>query len=133
MILVDSSVFIQVQRLPNSNEAIELAALLTSGEVAVTGAVMMECIRVARSAAQLEFLIDTFLSFHYLDMDQQTWVIASRLNNRLLRDGNTMSDFDIAIAATAIRHDVPLYTLDTDFNRVPELSLYEPTQSQKQR
>ena len=129
MILVESSVFIHVQRLPHSKEAIELAALLTSGEVAVTGAVIMECIRVARSAAELEFLIDSFLSFHYLDMDQQTWIIASRLNNRLLREGNTMSDFDTIIAATAIRHNVPLYTLDKGFERVAELTLYEPTQS----
>ena len=129
MILVESSVFIHVQRLPNSKEAIELATLLTSGEVAVTGAVMMECIRVARTAAELEFLIDSFSSFHYLDMDQQTWIIASRLNNRLLRIGCTLSDFDIAIAATAIRHNVPLYTFDKGFERVTELTLYEPTQS----
>lgn len=129
MILVESSVFIHVQRLPNSKEAVELAALLTSGEVAVTGAVMMECIRVARSAAELEFLIDSFSSFHYLDMDQQTWVIASRLNNRLLRIGCTLSDFDTVIAATAIRHNVPLYTLDKGFERVTELTLYEPPQS----
>ena len=129
MILVESSVFIHVQRLPNSKEAVELAALLTSGEVAVTGAVMMECIRVARSAAELEFLIDSFSSFHYLEMDQQTWVIASRLNNRLLRIGCTLSDFDTVIAATAIRHNVPLYTLDKGFERVTELTLYEPPQS----
>ena len=126
MVLVESSVFIQVQRLPNSKEAIDLAALLTSGDAAVTGAVMMECIRVVKSAAELEFLIDSFMSIHYLDMDLQTWLIASRLNNRLLREGNTMSDFDIAIAATAIRHDVPLYTLDKGFERVAELILYEP-------
>ena len=128
MILVESSVFIQVQRLPNSKETIELGTLLTSGEAAVTGAVMMECIRGARSAEELDFLIRSFLSIDYLEMDQQTWVIAARLNNRLLRDGNTLSDFDIAIAATAIRHNVPLYTLDTGFDRIPELTLYEPTQ-----
>ena len=128
MILVESSVFIHVQRLPNSKEAIELATLLTSGEVAVTGVVMMECIRVARSAAELEFLVDSFLSFHYLDMDQQTWVIASRLSNRLLREGIAMSDFDTVIAATAIRYNVPLYTLDKGFQRVAELTLYEPIQ-----
>lgn len=129
MILVETSVFIQVQRLPNSKEAIELAALLTSGEAAVTGATIMECIRGARSAEELDFLIDSFLSIDYLEMDQQTWVIAGRLNNHLLRIGCSMSDLDIAIAATAIRHNVQLYTLDTDFDRVPELSLYEPTQN----
>ena len=127
MMLVETSVFIQVQRLPNSKEAIELGALLTSGEAAVTGATIMECIRGARSAEELEFLTDSFLAIEYLEMDQQAWVTAGRLNNRLLRIGCSMSDIDIAIAATAIRHDVPLYTLDKGFQRIPELTLYEPT------
>ena len=39
MILIESSILMQVQRLPNSREATELATLLSAGEAAVTGAV----------------------------------------------------------------------------------------------
>lgn len=128
MVLVESSVFIQAQRLSSSKEAIELGALLTSGEAAVTGPVMMEYLRGARSVEELEFLSDRILSINCLEMDPATWAIAGRLSNRLRHEGETMTDLDVAIAATAIRHNVPLYTLDTDFGRISELVLYQPAQ-----
>ena len=129
MVLIDSCVLMQVQRLPNSNEAVELGALLTSGEAAVTGPMIMEYLRGSRSIAEFDFLSERMLSIEFLEMDQQTWVIAGRLSNRFMRSGEPMADSDVAIAATAIRHNIPLYTLDTGFDRIPELTLYEPTQS----
>ena len=129
MTLIDSCILIQAQRLPNSKEAVELAALLTSGEAAVTGPVIMEYLRGSRSAEEFDFLSERILSIKFLEMDEQTWVIAGRLSNRFMRNGKPMTDSDVAIAATAIRHDVPLYTLDKGFERVTELTLYEPTQA----
>ena len=124
MILVESSVLMQAQRLPESEEARELAALMSSGEAAVTGPVIMEYLRGARSTSELEFLAERVVSIDCLEMDQQAWVIAGRLSNRLIRTGKTMTDLDVAIAAAAIRHTVPLYTLDRAFKRIPELKLH---------
>ena len=126
MILVESSVLVQAQRLPESREARELAALMSSGEAAVTGPVIMEYLRGARSPNELDFLAERLVSIDYVEIDQQAWVTAGRLSSRLMRDGETMSDLDVAIAAAAIRHDVPLYTLDRGFARIPELKLYSP-------
>ena len=126
MVLVESSVLMQAQRLPESEEARELSALMFSGEAAVTGPVIMEYLRGARSADELEFLAERLVSIRCLEMDQQAWVIAGRLSNRLIRAGEMMTDLDVAIAATAIRHNVPLYTLDGGFKRISELRLYRP-------
>ena len=127
MILVESSVLMQAQRLPESEEARELAALMVSGGVAVTGPVIMEYLRGARSTSELEFLAERIVSIDCLEMDQQAWVIAGRLSNRLTRAGATMTDLDVAIAAVAIRHNVPLFTLDRAFGRISELRLYHRT------
>ena len=126
MILVESSVLMQVQRLPASKEARELGALMASGEAVVTGPVIMEYLRGARSTEEFDFLVERVSSIDCLEVDQQAWVIAGRLSNRLIRAGCMMSDLDVAIAATAIRHDVPLYTLDGGFRRIPELKLHQP-------
>ncbi len=128
MALLDTSVLIQAQRRPYSDEAREIATLLVNRDASVTGAVIMEYLQGARSDAEIEFLTDRLVSIDYLDMDRQVWVLAGRLSNRLIRTGLTLSEFDVAIAATAIRHDVPLYTLDAGFGRISELTLYEPTQ-----
>lgn len=129
MTLIDSCILIQAQRLPNSKEAIELAALLTSDEAAVTGPVIMEYLRGSRSAEEFDFLSERILSIKFLEMDEQAWVIAGRLSNRFMRSGKPVADSDVAIAATAIRHNVPLYTLDKGFERIPELTLYQPSRN----
>ncbi len=127
MVLVDSSIFINAQRQPDSNDSIELASLLSSGEAVVTGPVIMEYIRGARSVEELDFLTERIVSIDSLDVDQQTWVTAGRISNRLIRAGQMLTDLDVVIAAVAIRYDIPLYTLDRGFDRIPELRLYQPS------
>ena len=127
MVLVDSSILINAQRQPNSNDSIRLISLLSSGEAVVTGPVIMEYIRGARSSEELEFLTERIISIDCLDVDQQTWVTAGRISNRLIRLGQMLTDLDVVIAAVAIRHNVPLYTLDRGFGRIPELRLYQPS------
>ena len=126
-VLIDTSLLIQAQRRPESPEARELAELLIDGDASVTGAVIMEFLRGARSDSEMAFLVSRMTSINYLEMDRQAWILAGRISNRLSRSGQTLSDFDVAIAAAAIRHDVPLYTLDKGFQRIPELTLYQPS------
>ena len=127
MVLVDSSVFILAQRQPDSEDAMELRSLLENGEVEITGPVLMELIRGAENERQMGFIIGRLVSIDCLETDQQTWVIAGRLSRHLIRTGMRLPNMDVVIAATAIRHDVPLYTLDRGFDRIPELRLYQPT------
>ena len=127
IILLDSSVLIQAQRMPHSETTLHLGELLASGEAVVTGPVIMEYIQGALGPEELDVLTERIVSLDSLDTDQMVWVTAGQLSNRLLRAGLSLPDADIIIAATAIRHDVPLYTLDKDFNRIAELKLYQPS------
>ena len=86
----------------------------------------MEYVRGARSEEEFLFLTERLAAFEFLELDVETWVWAGRLSGRYMRSGEKKSDLDVVIAATAIRHDVPLYTLDQDFRHIPELELYEP-------
>ena len=126
-VLLDSSVLIQAQRRPHSETTLYLGALLASGEGVVTGPVVMEYIQGALSPQELDAFTERIVSLDFLETDQMVWVTAGQLSNRLLRTGLSLTDFDVVIAATAIRYDVPLYTLDKGFNRIPELKLYEPS------
>ena len=126
MILLESSVLMQAQRLPNSEESKQVASLIISGEAAVTGPVVMEYLRGARTDDEFEFLTERISAIDFLEVDQQTWVWAGRLSRRYMRAGEMLSDLDAVIAATAIRYDVPLFTLDRGFERILELKLYQP-------
>lgn len=128
-VLVDSSILIEAQRRPTSDVSQEFAQLQNSGDAALTGPVIMEYIRGARATQNLDILIGRLASVAYLEMDRRAWTIAGIIGNRLLRSGEPLSDMDTAIAAAAIRHDVPLYTLDRGFERIPELRLHRPFSS----
>ena len=125
-VLVDTSILIQAQRVPDSGEARELAALLASGEAAMVGPVIMEHLRGARSSEEFEFLRDRLFSTPHLEMDSETWVIAARISTRLIHEGRRLPDMDVVIAAAAIRYNVPLYTIDAGFRRIAELRFYQP-------
>ena len=125
-VLLDSSVLIQAQRQPDSEATRQLAALLVSGEAAVTGPVVIEYVRGARSQEELEFLTRRIISLEFLEMDQAVWVIAGQLNYSLRLAGAPLPNMDLILAAAAIRHEVPLYTLDHGFSRIPELELFNP-------
>ena len=125
-VLLDSSVLIQAQRQPDSEATRQLGALLVSGEAVVTGPVVIEYVRGARSQEELEFLTQRIISLGFLEMDQAVWVIAGQLNYRLKLAGAPLPNMDLILAAAAIRHGVPLYTLDRGFSRIPELELFNP-------
>ena len=126
-ILLDTSVLIQAQRIPDAETTLHLTNLLASGEAVVTGPVIMEYIQGALGLEELGALTERIVSLDFLETDQMVWVTAGQLSNRLLRAGLSLPDADIIIAATAIRHNVPLYTFDKGFNRIPDLRLYQPS------
>ena len=123
-VLVDTSVLIESQRRPNSEQSREFNRLVESGQAAVTGPIIMEFIRGARSDQNVDSLIERLASIAYLEMDRQAWTAAGAMGNDLMRVGEPLADMDLAIAAAAVRYDVPLYTLDTDFERIPQLRLH---------
>ena len=113
--------------MPHSESALYLRQILASGEAVVTGPVIMEYMKGAKSREELVLFTQSIVSIDYLDTDQAVWLTAGQLSNRLLRSGLSLPDADIIIAATAIRHDVPLYTLNKGFTRIAELKLYQPS------
>ncbi len=123
-VLIDTSVLIEAQRRPNSEQSREFNRLVESGQAAITGPIIMEFIRGARSDQNVDYLIERLSSIAYLEMDRQAWTAAGAMGNGLMRVGEPLSDMDLAIAAAAIRYDVPLYTLDRDFERMPQLRLH---------
>ena len=120
-VLIDTSILIEAQRRPTSDHAREFTRLVESGEAALAGPVIMEFLTGARPNANLDSLIERLSPIAYLEMDRQAWIAAGSIGNDLMRVGEPLSGMDLAIAAAAIQHDVPLYTLDTDFERIPQL------------
>ena len=126
MIIADTSVWIAFQRNPDSSTGRELNALLRNNDVAIIGPVLMEMLQGARTEDELHFLEENLSALQFIDADQTTWLNAGELSYRLKRQGITLPFADVVISAIALQYDAELFTLDSDFRRVPGLRFHEP-------
>ena len=129
MILPDTSVWIEYFRPRESPTQVELRRLLEQDQVIVTGAVLTELLRGARSTGEFDFLARTLGLLPQAEVSGDTWVRCGEISYNLMRQGITIGLVDALIAAIAIDGEHDLYALDSDFERVPGLRLHEPTNS----
>ncbi len=124
MVIVDTSVWVQAYRDSESDAAHELASLLVQDQAIMVGPVLSELLAGARSEEEFEFLSSRLTVLHYVEFDKQTWIRHARLSAHLRKSGMKIGMADTAIACIALQHDLPIYSLDGDFDRVPNLRLH---------
>ena len=129
MVIADSSIWIDFQRDPGSEAGRELDRLLAIDEVVMVGPVLTEVLQGARSEGEFEFFASHLTALLFLETSQDTWVRAGELNYQLKQHGNMMSVGDLIISALALRHDMPVYSLNGDFERVPGLRRHMPEET----
>lgn len=125
LVIIDSSVWVQYFRAPDSAEGEEVERLIRAGEVAVVGAIYAELVHGARDEKELRRLEEDLNAFPFFDTDKWVWRRAGRLLFELRRQGVTVSLADAVIAAIALEAGHEVYTLDEHFQRVPGLRLHE--------
>ena len=125
MVIVDTSVWVAYLRTLAGSESQGLDGLLERGDVLMTGFVMAELLQGVRSAQQMRALASRLSRLPYEDLDQDGWISVGALAFQLRMQGQTLGLADLAIAVLALEGGHKVYTLDTDFQRVPGLQLYE--------
>ena len=87
----------------------------------MVGPVLTEVLQGARSEAEFGYFASRLTTLSFLEVDQETWVGAAKLNYGLRQRGQMLAVGDLIISALALRHDVPVYSLNGDFDRVDGL------------
>ena len=89
----------------------------------ISVAELYEGIFRATNPEEAERALKDFLSeVTVLSIDEEVARIFGQERARLRQVGMPMSDLDLLIAATALRHDLTLLTADRDFERVKNLT-----------
>ena len=91
----------------------------------MVGPVLTEVIQGVQSQDELAVFAERLGALTFLNTDQDTWIRAGELNFRLARNGSPLAVADLIISALAIQHDLPVYTVNGDFQRVPGLVLHQ--------
>jgi predicted nucleic acid-binding protein len=120
--LVDTSVWSLVLRRrgpADHPQAAKLQRLLDGEEeVAITGAILQEILQAFRLAETVAKVIEYLEPLPLLELDRETCIDAAGIHRACASKGIAASTLDCQIAAAALRHDYPLLSADTDFERI---------------
>ena len=130
-VLVDTSVWslaLRRKQQPDDAGARELAELIREGRVAMIGPIRQELLCGVKSKRRFETLRDHLRAFSDLALDATDYEDAATAFNRCRARGIQGSNTDFLICATAIRHELAIFTTDGDFEkfaRVLPITLHE--------
>ncbi len=120
MILADTSAWIEYMRATESPAHVRLRELVTSGELATTGPVVMEVMAGARhdlDPRRLRRMLATPAPLPAVDPTD--YLHAARVYRACRTGGETIrSHLDCLIAAVAIRHRAEILHHDRDFDAI---------------
>jgi predicted nucleic acid-binding protein len=120
LVLVDTSIWLEAHR-----GRLNVASFVALDEIAICPAIAQELLQGALRPDQYERVWDTILGSAILDDPTPLDVFehAAEIYRRCRADGYLIaSSHDCLIAATAIRHHVPLLQRDNDFEKIAEIA-----------
>jgi hypothetical protein len=121
--LVESSAWISVLRSkPVEPLRRRIDELLQQGVVATTGMIRLELLGGAKTRAEFDRLAFVTQGLDQLSADDSTWLRAAELAFALRRQGITVPNPDMLIAAVAIENNATLVHADAHFERIAQHS-----------
>lgn len=122
MVLVDTSVWVDVFRDASGTEADRLRTLVGDDEVVLSRFNQLELLQDARDEREWGILASYLDGQTYLEAAQSTWPSAARIYFELRRRGQTVrSPVDCCIAQLALEHEALLVHRDRDFETIADV------------
>lgn len=122
MVLVDTSIWVDVFRDATGNERNGLKAVIDEDDVVLTRFNQPELLQGAREEREWNLLVSYLDNQEYLEARAETWRNAARIFFELRRRGRTVrSPIDCCIAQLALEHHALLVHRDRDFETIADV------------
>ena len=119
MVLVDTSVWVNVFRDATGAERNALKTVIGDDDVVLTRFIQLELLQGARDEQEWALLVSYLDNQEYLEAQPDIWRNAARIFFELRRHGRTVrSPIDCCIAQLALEHDALLVHRDRDFETI---------------
>jgi predicted nucleic acid-binding protein len=99
-----------------THHVLELRQLISDLRIQIIGPVRQELLSGIRDRAQFDRLREHLRAFPNLELEAEDYEHAAEFYNTLRARGIQGSNTDFLICAVADRHEMPIYTVDTDFS-----------------
>lgn len=125
-IIVDTTIWIEFFRKPESTVSSRLKDLLRQRRVLMTGMVLSEIVQGVKDPREAKLVLSSFAKLPYSEMTKERWQQAGEISASLRRKGTTLPLSDLIIASCALAEGCEVYTLDPHFKKIPGVRLYLP-------
>ena len=116
--LIDTSVWIRADRKGHDAMKDRLRELLIAGSVWICWPIRAELLIGIKTSERMAIINEQLAALEQATILDQTWNRAARFGHQLARKGQSVPLPDLLIAATALLHDLPLWSVDSDFKRI---------------
>jgi hypothetical protein len=125
-IIVDTAVWIEFFRNPQSPHSNHLKDLLRQRRVVMVGMVLSEIVQGVKAPREADLVLTSLTKLPYSEMTKDRWQQAGEISASLRKKGTTLPLSDLIIAACALAEGGEIYTLDPHFKRIPGVKLHLP-------
>lgn len=126
-IIVDTCVWIEFFREPESEFTMHLKGLLRERKVIMVGMVMAEILQGLKAPKEANLVEQSLAKLRYLEITRDIWVTAGEISASVRRTGITIPLSDLIIAAIALSGNHEIFTIDPHFNKIDGLRLHNIT------
>ena len=123
-IIVDTCVWIEFFREPESELTLHFKSLLRERKVIMVGMVMAEILQGVKTPKETNLVEQNLEKLPYLEITRDIWVVAGKMSASLRNTGNTIPLSDLIIAAMALSGNHEIFTIDQHFNKIDGLRLH---------
>jgi hypothetical protein len=120
-ILIDTSVWIDYFRKPDSETGDKIVKHLKRGSISTCGIVVFEVLQGAADLEEFSFLEENLKGLHFLEANAEIHFEAGRISYDLRKHGITLPLSDILIATLATSNNQTLWTKDQHFKKIKGL------------
>lgn len=122
-IIVDTSIWIEYLK-NNHKIASEIDKGLIAGNIYTVGPVISELLQGAKTENDYQALNRTIDGVPFINAAFADWQLAGKLSFKMKKKGKTIAITDCLISAIAINNKAAVYTLDQDFQLIPDVTLH---------
>jgi hypothetical protein len=123
-IIVDTCVWIDFFREPESEITFHLKSLLRERKVIMVGMVMAEILQGVKATKEANLVKQSLEKLPYLEITRNIWEAAGEISASLRGTGITIPLSDLIIAAVALSGNHEIFTIDPHFYKVDGLRLH---------
>ena len=128
-VLIDTSIWIEYFRGKDQELVESVKDLIQTRRATLCGIVLSELLAGVRVKKSRDTLKQTLDALEYAEVSRDTWILAGELSSNLKHQGISAPLTDLILAALALENDSELFTLDSHFERIPEIKRFNPVEA----